>query len=652
MAEKDTGSLLSRQLDSVTDKINDMVIVDTIPPPQNLVASGFSGGVQLSWDDVDPQYKTSLAGSVIWRANYSLDSHTEFAFNSNKRILAANVKATFFVDLTSENEVQYIYWVQHMNTDGTVSQPAGGKYATKTTYKNCPLTLSDTTNLQVDLTLGSYFRVLFDHAIASRTISFTGAKCGQKVILEMIQSATGGELVTYESRMTYGVDIPTCIVSTISNVRDFLGLIYNDLTDKFYAVAWVRTYPGTVSGSGSAGDAYSLQGYVPGNFVFSTISVICVTPVSGGGTLTGNVTISMTYATLAQDGYLKQGDWSVFNAKAPTANATFTGTTNFPGNTQIGSDGKMGIGAAVYSAAKLYVSSVWGDSYGESAIYVDNFIDAPGDISGFTQAIQSSSQYTGSHTLSFALSITGYAIAALVGYYGGSVATGVGGAGHVASAAAMAAQNLLRSGISVDDSVGIILQPANSDVGPAATVTRAYGAYMMPPSGCTPSTVYGYYCANLGGGNWGIYLSGNSKSYLGGNVGIGKSPGHLLDLNSDDAYKPTTNTWGILSDARIKTKQGDFTDGLSIVRSLRPIVYRYNERGEHWDDLDHIGFFAQDLMEVASYMVEKTKGMLDGELTDLYGYQGHALPYILVNAVNELDARLSALEARLAAHGL
>lgn len=245
MAHEDAGALLSRQLDGVTDKINDMVIVETIPPPTNLVASGFSGGIQLRWDDVDPQYKSSLAGSVVWRANYSLDPHTEFTANSNKRVLADNVKATFFVDLTSDSQVQYIFWVQHQNTDGELSLPAGGKIATKTVYSRCPLTISDTTNITIDLTTGTHFRILFDHAISSRTISFTGASCGQKVIMEMTQSATGGETVHWESRVKFSSRtgyITGATLSTIASKTDFLGLLYNELVDRFRAVAWAPEY--------------------------------------------------------------------------------------------------------------------------------------------------------------------------------------------------------------------------------------------------------------------------------------------------------------------------------------------------------------------------------------------------------------------------
>ena len=38
-------------------------------------------------------------------------------------------------------------------------------------------------------------------------------------------------------------------------------------------------------------------------------------------------------------------------------------------------------------------------------------------------------------------------------------------------------------------------------------------------------------------------------------------------------------------------------------------------------------------------MVHRHKGAIDGNLEELFGYQGHALPFILLNAIKELDAK-------------
>ena len=122
-------------------------------------------------------------------------------------------------------------------------------------------------------------------------------------------------------------------------------------------------------------------------------------------------------------------------------------------------------------------------------------------------------------------------------------------------------------------------------------------------------------------------------------IGLSKTAAHMLDLNADDAYKPTTNTWGILSDRRIKTIRGNFTDGLALAKLIRPIRYRYNGKMGFKDDGEHIGIIAQDLWDIAPYMVDRHKGKIDGNLEELFGYQGHALPFILLNAIKELDSK-------------
>lgn len=251
LSAEEAAPLITRQLEQITDKINDMVLVERLPFPKNLAAVGFSGGVQLRWDDLSNDLKPSLAGARVWRANKAIDAHTEFIQNSNKRQVADLLKTTFYVDLTTEAQVEYIYWVQNVNQDGLVSEPAGGKIATKTYYANCPLTLSDSVSIIADANAGQYFRILFDHAITGRTLSVTNAKCGQKLIFEMIQSSTGSDTLALTANFAIGYDISGLTViggvnvmtlSTTVNFHDLLGVIYNENLGKFLCVAFVRGY--------------------------------------------------------------------------------------------------------------------------------------------------------------------------------------------------------------------------------------------------------------------------------------------------------------------------------------------------------------------------------------------------------------------------
>ena len=132
-------------------------------------------------------------------------------------------------------------------------------------------------------------------------------------------------------------------------------------------------------------------------------------------------------------------------------------------------------------------------------------------------------------------------------------------------------------------------------------------------------------------------------------LGIGTTaPTHQLQLTLDSAIKPGSNLWQTGSDERIKEVLGTFTDGLSVLAQISSVWYRYNGKGGiPASTQDQIGVVAQVLQQIAPYMVRSYRGRLtpDDEETDILTYDGHAMTFVLINAVNELSARLVALEA-------
>ena len=120
------------------------------------------------------------------------------------------------------------------------------------------------------------------------------------------------------------------------------------------------------------------------------------------------------------------------------------------------------------------------------------------------------------------------------------------------------------------------------------------------------------------------------------------------------------------SDARDKTDVTDFTYGLSWIKELRPVTYRWDRRTWYSDDKSvtpdgskkrdriHIGFLAQEAIEV-----EKKHGYADtkdnmlivnqdeDESDPSYGYKYERLVPVLVNAIKELSTKNDALEARI-----
>lgn len=134
----------------------------------------------------------------------------------------------------------------------------------------------------------------------------------------------------------------------------------------------------------------------------------------------------------------------------------------------------------------------------------------------------------------------------------------------------------------------------------------------------------------------------------GGNVGIGTTtPSYQLQLSTDSAAKPSTNTWTIASDARLKTVLGDYKKGLDAICALRPVRYEYNGLGGMpADGKEHISIVAQEAQEVFPECIGTFVGKLhedDEEETELLNYNGHAVTFALINAVRELKARLDAL---------
>jgi len=131
-----------------------------------------------------------------------------------------------------------------------------------------------------------------------------------------------------------------------------------------------------------------------------------------------------------------------------------------------------------------------------------------------------------------------------------------------------------------------------------------------------------------------------------GKFGLGLTPSYQLQLSSDSAAKPSTNTWTIASDARLKRDIMPFTDGLAVLRQVNPIRYTYNGLAG-MPESEGIGVIGQEMEKVAPYTARRFKAKLkpdDAEETELVGFNSHALTFVLINAVKELDSRLSAIE--------
>ena len=106
-----------------------------------------------------------------------------------------------------------------------------------------------------------------------------------------------------------------------------------------------------------------------------------------------------------------------------------------------------------------------------------------------------------------------------------------------------------------------------------------------------------------------------------------------------------TGAWGVYSDERLKTDVVAFEDGLDVVKRLAPVAFRYNGAKGLSTEQRQVGLIAQQVEQVAPYMISTEPG---AEVDGVRVMSTQALPYLLVNAVQELEAKVAELERRLA----
>ena len=135
----------------------------------------------------------------------------------------------------------------------------------------------------------------------------------------------------------------------------------------------------------------------------------------------------------------------------------------------------------------------------------------------------------------------------------------------------------------------------------------------------------------------------NTMSLKGGRVGIGTtSADQLLSVNGG-ASKVGGGSWATFSDRRLKKDIRSFSDGLSVLKQIRPVTFRYNGKMGYPTDKTYVGVIAQEIRKVAPYTVDTYRAKLnpgDKEKTDILRYDSSALIYIAINAIKELDAKV------------
>jgi hypothetical protein len=121
-------------------------------------------------------------------------------------------------------------------------------------------------------------------------------------------------------------------------------------------------------------------------------------------------------------------------------------------------------------------------------------------------------------------------------------------------------------------------------------------------------------------------------------IGDFAAPTLLLELALNSAGKPGGGTWTAVSDERLKKDIQPFNDGLDILTQINPVRYKYNETSGIKDTSTFVGIIAQQVKEVAPYMIGEFTKPETGK--QYYNYDGTAMTYILVNAVKEQQQQI------------
>ncbi|MEO8147548.1 MAG: tail fiber domain-containing protein [Bacteroidia bacterium] len=134
----------------------------------------------------------------------------------------------------------------------------------------------------------------------------------------------------------------------------------------------------------------------------------------------------------------------------------------------------------------------------------------------------------------------------------------------------------------------------------------------------------------------------NGANSLGLSINYAGSTAYSLQVAANSAGKPTSGSWTISSDARLKEDVHSFKDGLDVLRKIKPVYFKYNGKAKTPREYG-IGVIAQEIKEVAPYTVGTFEYLPDendiNSVEQYYNYNPDALHYISLNAIKELDEK-------------
>ncbi len=198
---------------------------------------------------------------------------------------------------------------------------------------------------------------------------------------------------------------------------------------------------------------------------------------------------------------------------------------------------------------------------------------------------------------------------------------------------------------------------SGTSVGSALLVEASGGDVVIDADGNIDAQAGDFYAAtNNGVINCGGGIMNNQINIIADNSGGLSEVNGDEDLYIEDdlevdgiAYKSTT-TWTVPSDRRMKHSIRPYEAGLDEITQVKTYRFRYKEgMGISDIDRDYIGIVAQELAEIAPYMVdtimagEQVEELPDGTKritkrgTERLVFNGSAFTFMTINAIQELD---------------
>lgn len=132
-------------------------------------------------------------------------------------------------------------------------------------------------------------------------------------------------------------------------------------------------------------------------------------------------------------------------------------------------------------------------------------------------------------------------------------------------------------------------------------------------------------------------FTGKLEFYTNG-TGSGNLYGEVkgFEIRNGIAYT-SSGTVSSFSDLRLKKNIQPFTHGLDVITKINPVSFDYNDKSPFITERNQIGIIAQELEQVAPYMVDKTN---TNQFEDLRSVNNQAYTFLLINAVKEQQAQI------------